>query len=181
MKKTVLIFGGIAGLIMMIMMFITMPMGENGNMENGELIGYTTMVIALSLIFFGVKNYRDKQQGGYIKFGKAFVLGLYITLLASAMYALGWEIYLKSNDMTAMDYIEQYYQGQADHAMENGASAAEVEEMRSQGGGTWSWYGNPILRFLWTMMGEMFPVGLLVSLIVAAILKKKKPQQPSIA
>lgn len=176
MKKAVFIFGGIAGAIMMIMMFITMPMGENGNMEGGELIGYTTMVVALSLIFFGVKNYRDKQQDGYIKFGKAFVLGLYITLVASAMYALGWEIYLKSHGMTAMEYIGQYYKGQADQAIKEGASAAEVEQISSQGGEAWSWYGNFVLRFLWTMMGEMFPVGLLVSLIVAAILKKKKPQ-----
>lgn len=176
MKKTVFIFGGIAGLIVVAMMFITMPMAEDGNIEGGQLLGYATMVVALSLIFFGVKSYRDNQQNGSIKFGKAFLVGLYITLVASAMYAIGWEIYLKSHDMTAMEFIEQYSQGQIDHAKNDGASSAEVDKISSQAENAMSWYGNPILRFLFTAMVEMFPVGLIVSLIVAAILKKNKRQ-----
>src|ERR1700712_2592846 len=94
MKKTVLVFGGISGLISALMFFITIPLYESGalDLNNGMYIGYTTMVIASSMIFFGIKSYRDKQLGGIIKFGNAMKVGALIALVASFIYAIGWEI-----------------------------------------------------------------------------------------
>lgn len=173
MKKIVLIYGGIGGLIIAAMLFITMPMAMEGKMENGELIGYTTMVIALSTIFVGVKMYRDKHLGGIISFGKAFLVGLYITLVASFLYATGWELYLAIQGISGNEFMEYYTQCQADQLEKSGASADKIARMKEQSQSFMTWYNNPVLRFLWTMMIESFPVGLIVALITAAILKKK--------
>jgi len=173
MKKIVLIFGGIGGLITASMLFITMPMAMEGKMENGELIGYTTMVIALSAIFIGVKMYRDRHLGGIISFGKAFLVGLYITLVASFVYAAGWELYLGIQGISGNEFLEYYTRCQTDQLEKSGASAEKIAKMQTQSQSFMSWYNNPVLRFLWTMMMESFPVGLIVALISAAILRKK--------
>ena len=63
--------------------------------------GYLVMLVALSLIFVGVKRYRDSQCGGVINFGPAFVLGLAIAAVAALVYALVWESYLQFRAMTS--------------------------------------------------------------------------------
>ena len=90
MKRIILIYGLLAGTIVGSMFFITMPLYEKGilTMENGELVGYSTMIVALSLIFFGVKSYRDNHLDGAITFGNALKVGLLITLIASLIYAI---------------------------------------------------------------------------------------------
>jgi hypothetical protein len=89
MKRVILVYGVIAGTIVAAMMAITMPMYENGtlNHENGKPIGYTTMAVALSMIFFGVKSYRDNYLGGVVSFWKAVKIGMLITAIAAVMYA----------------------------------------------------------------------------------------------
>jgi hypothetical protein len=105
MKKIVLVYGLLSGAIVGAMFFITMPLYERGilTMENGELVGYSTMVVALSLIFFGVKSYRDNYLSGSITFGKALTVGLLITLIASLIYAITWEVIY--NTMT--DFVKE--------------------------------------------------------------------------
>lgn len=174
MKKIVLVFGLIAGLIVVVMMFITMPFMKDGDESGyGQLIGYTTMVIALSSIFFAVKAYRDKHLEGHINFGKAFLIGIYISLIASFMYACGWELFLKTSGMNLADFMESFTKPQIEAMRNNGATEQEIADMMVKIKSEMEWYYNPIMRFLFTMFGEMFPVGLLISLISAAILKKK--------
>jgi len=91
MKKIVLTYGIIGGVIVSAMMWLTLGSGKH-DFDNGMRIGYTTMVIALSTIFFAVKTYRDKYLGGEINFARAFLMGLYITLIASTMYAASWMV-----------------------------------------------------------------------------------------
>lgn len=176
MKRIVLIYGCIAGLIMGGMFFISMPMMMNGNMNNGQLIGYATMVIALSTIFIGTKTYRDRNLGGTIKFGRAFLLGLYISLVASFLYATGWEVFLASQEMSGTDFMEFYVQCQVDQLEKSGASAEKIARVKAQADAGYSWYNSMPLRFLFTMLAESLPVGLIVSLISAAILKRKTPK-----
>src|ERR1043165_378707 len=94
MKKIILTYGLIAGAIVSAMMLISMPLYNKGliSLDYGELIGYTTMVIALSMVFFGIKSYRDDHQNGAITFGKALQVGLLISVIATVMYAFAWEI-----------------------------------------------------------------------------------------
>ena len=94
MKKIIIIYGLIAGIIVGGLMLASMAYYESNNwdVENGHLIGYTTMVIALSVIFVAVKSVRDNHLGGVITFWKGCQIGLLVTLIASVIYALSWEI-----------------------------------------------------------------------------------------
>jgi len=102
MKKIILTCGLISGVILCaIMIATTMACYSSGNFEGGMVLGYTVMILAFSLIFVGIRNYRDKYNSGVIAFGKAFKIGLYIALIASTMYVAVWlvEYYLFIPDL----------------------------------------------------------------------------------
>jgi len=170
MKKIVLVYGLIAGAIVGVMLLITMPLYEKGslNFENGELIGYTTMVVALSLIFFGIKSYRDNHRSGAITYWKGLQVGLLITLVGSLVYATVWE-FMYQNMST--DYIEKMYAHYAESQKASGATPEELAELKSQ----FEVYDqNFLLRFCITAFMEMFPVGFIISLVSAGLLRKKE-------
>ena len=76
MKKAVLVFGLIAGLIVATMMLISVDhCVTTGDFEKGMIYGYTGMLVAFSMIFVGIKNYRDRYNHGIVSFGKAFKVG----------------------------------------------------------------------------------------------------------
>lgn len=172
MQRIVLIYGLIAGAIVAIMMFITMPMYNSGtlNMDNGEIVGYSTMVIALSLVFFGTKSYRDKHLQGTIRFGTAVKVGLLITLIASIMYALAWEItYSKIGDEFNKKMVERY----VEKMKADGATEAELAKAKEEWDGFAEMYKNPIIRFGITIM-EIAWVGVVITLISAGLLRKRE-------
>ncbi|MEL7532146.1 MAG: DUF4199 domain-containing protein [Bacteroidota bacterium] len=180
MTKIIFIFGLIAGLICASMFFLFFPEEfSDTNMEYQELIGYTSMIIALSTIFFAVKQYRDKHLGGTIKFGKAFLIGLYITLIAGTIYTLSWEIYYRNyGEGFADSYVAQLREGMAADGM---TEEAIDEQLASQEAMMKSYKENVAVRLGVTFM-EIFPVGLLVSLICALIFGVLlKPKEPSLA
>lgn len=168
MKKIVLTFGIIAGVIVSAMLFISMAI-ESVDFEGGELLGYATMIIALSTIFFGVKTYRDKYLNGTIKFGKAFLIGLYITLIASALYVASWMIIINTYGASFMD---EYYQYSIEKIEQSGQPQAEIDLQIQQMEEFKELYKNPVVQIGVTFL-EIFPVGLLISLISAAILRRK--------
>ncbi len=172
MRKIVLTFGFISGFITIAMFFIANPVNSDGDFRGGEALGYATMVIALSMIFFGIKIYRDKHLGGEVKFGKAFLVGLYISLVSCLVYAAGWELYLSMTDAGVEGFMKAYAEGGLTKLKESGASAEKISEARDNAMAAMDYYRNPIVRYLMTMM-EMLPVGLIISLISAAILKNK--------
>ena len=171
MKKIVLIYGSIAGVIVGGMLMGTMPLYNNGtlNHDHGLLIGYTSMVIALSLVFFGVKSYRDKYLGGKITFWKAVVMGLSISLVASIIYGIAWEICYHT---VAAGYSDQMVMSYVEDLKKSGASAAEIEAGRVKMEGFKTMYENPIVRFGFTLM-EILPVGLVISALSATLLRKE--------
>lgn len=169
MKKIVLIYGSIAGLIVSSMFVITHSSGKI-DFDNGMFIGYASMVIAFSLIFFGVKNYRDNHLKGAITFGKALKVGLLVTLVASVIYAVMWEFYF---NLVVPDFMNEYTTHIIKTMEKEGASAEEIAEAKSQMQSTSELYQNPIFRFLMTLL-EIVPVGFIVSLICAALLRKSE-------
>ncbi len=172
MKRIILTYGLIAGGIVGGMLLITMPMYEKGilKFENGQLLGYSTMVISLSLIFFGVKSYRDREGKGVITFGTALKVGLLISLVAALMYALCWEI---SYNTMSGDFLKQMTEQQIAKMKNDGATEIAMQEAAKQQEEFATIYKNPIFRFGITLM-EIFPVGILISLLSAALLKKKE-------
>lgn len=139
-------------------------------MENGMLIGYSTMVISLSLVFFGIKSLRDNHYNGVISFGKATKAGLLITLIASVMYALAWEVsYSQIGEDFNKKMQEQYFAEQE----AKGLAPEELEAQKEKIKASIEYYKNPIIRFGITMT-EVLPVGILITLLSAGLLRKKE-------
>ena len=172
MKKIILTYGLISGAIIFAMFMITMPLYKNGllSMDRGEILGYSTMAIALSLIFFGVKSYRDNHLHGAIQFGRAFVLGLLIAGVASLFYAVSWEICF---NLFMPDFMDQYANMCIAKAKAGNASEAELQKVMSQMDQMREIYKNPFLRFGVTL-AEILPLGILVALISASILRRRE-------
>jgi len=167
MKRTVFTFGSIAGIIVSAMLFITMTDGLKGN-EYGELIGYSTMIIAFVTIFFAVRTYRDKYNHGLIKFAKAFLIGLYITLIASTMYVASWMVI---SNTYARNYMDQYYDNAIEEIRKSDLPQIEIDQQVQSMEQFRQMYKNPFVKIAVTYM-EILPVGLLISLIIAALLRK---------
>ncbi len=172
MKKIVIIYGLIAGLIVGSLMLLTMPLWKSGvlNFDNGELVGYTTMVIALSMVFFGIKSFRDNYNNGTVTFWNACKVGILITLIASVMYALAWEI-------SYANMGEEFTQKMTDHYFNElktkGASEQELKKAKEDWASFSEMYKNPLIRFGVTLT-EIFPVGLVITLLSAGLLRNKK-------
>lgn len=173
MKKTVLIFGAIASVILAVFMSVSVWMMKkaHGPLSGGMFFGYLSMLIAFAFIFVAVKSYRDRHCGGVISFGKAFQVGLWITLIGSVAYTLTWIILYKNyypdflSDYTAYTLSGMRTAGKSEAAIAK--AAAEAHDMEATYA---TWPG--LIGF--TLL-EILPVGLLVSLIAAAILKRKTP------
>ncbi|MFN0033210.1 MAG: DUF4199 domain-containing protein [Flavobacteriales bacterium] len=172
MRKIVLIYGLIGGLIIGGMMFITMPMYHSGtlNINNGMWVGYTTMIIGLSLVFFGVKKYRDTELGGAISFARALGTGMLISLVAGILYCLSWEICLQT---VAGNFMQDYIDHQIAGAQASGATTEAIQALQQEMNSMAELYKNPFLRFGMTLM-EILPAGIIVSLITALVLKRKQ-------
>lgn len=175
MKKNVLVFGLISGSIVSAFMAVSaMMMSDNPNFEGSMVLGYASMLIAFSFIFVGIKNFRDKYNNGVIKFGKAFLIGLYIALIGSTMYVVTWLI---EYNFFIPDFMDRYAEHVIKHAKESGATVAEIDKQMAEMAGYKEMYKNPVFVILLTYM-EVLPIGILVSVISALILKKKNKEQP---
>jgi len=172
MKKTVLICGIIAGLITTSMFIGQMMLGNSKDdlFENGMIIGYTLMILAFSFIFVATKITRDKHNGGEISFGKAFRVGLYITLIASTIYVGVWLIdYYFFNP----DFAELYTAHILENMKASGASQAEITKKSAEMAKFSEMYKNPFFNALLTY-AEIVPLGLIVSVISAFALRRKR-------
>ncbi|MBV9987891.1 MAG: DUF4199 domain-containing protein [Chitinophagaceae bacterium] len=171
MKKIVIIYGLIAGVISIAWFLGSMAVSGNGHfdVENGMYYGYATMLLAFSLIFVAIKNFRDKHNHGLISFGKAFRIGLFITLIASTVYVGVWLI---DYFYFIPDFMDRYAAHYLDKMKASGATQAAISEQVAYFNKAKVWYKNPFFNALMTY-AEILPVGLLVSLIAALILRRK--------
>ncbi|GAB3520174.1 hypothetical protein GCM10027442_42830 [Emticicia fontis] len=142
---------------------------SSGNFDGSIVIGYAAMLLAFSLVFVGIKTYRDKYSNGSISFGKAFKVGLFITLIASTMYVVVWMV---DYYFFVPDFMAKYSTHVIQEAKDSGASAAEIQEKIDMVEKSVKFYKTPIGVMLMTYM-EILPVGLVVTLISALILKRK--------
>jgi hypothetical protein len=165
-------YGIIAGLIVAVPMLWRMLTAdaEGGDPLGGIIVGYLTMLVALTAVFLGVKQYRDKVKGGVIRFLPAFGVGLGISAVACLLYVIAWEISLASSDM---DFIAWYSNQMIEGAKAKGASPDEIAKATADAKSFAEFYAQPLLRIPMTFL-EMFPVGLLVSLISAAVLRNSR-------
>ena len=173
MKKTVLIFGLISGALISLMMGLTVPFQDK--LGHGYLIGYTTIVLSMLLSFFGIRSYRDKVGNGRITFGKAFAVGISITIISCIFYVVTWEI-IYFNFMP--DFMDKYGAQILQKMQDSGATAAAIQSKAAELKKLKELYANPFYNAAMTFM-EPFPVGLVITLISAAVLRKKPQSQSS--
>jgi hypothetical protein len=168
-RKTVLTFGVISGLILSATMLATLPFFHKIGQGKALLIGYTTMVLAGLLVFFGIRTYRDNISGGRLTFARAFAVGILISLIANFFYVATWEfIYHKFMP----DFAEKYSAQMVEHAKSSGASPQKVDQTVREAEQFVRNYHNPVYNIGMTLL-EVFPVFLLITLISAAILRRR--------
>ncbi|HQW00499.1 MAG TPA: DUF4199 domain-containing protein [Bacteroidia bacterium] len=174
MKKNIVIYGLIAGAIVSILMLSTVNYLShcegNVNYDTSMLIGYASMLIAFSLVFVGIRNYRDKFNEGIISFGKAFKIGTMIVLIASTIYVIAWLI---DYFFFIPDFMDKYATHMLDELKASGASQLEIDKQAEEIARFGKMYKNPLFNAMMTYM-EILPVGLIVTLISSLILKRKK-------
>ena len=177
MKRTVLTFGLLSGLVISVLTSGSLLLSGRIGSGHSMTIGYTIMVASFLLIYFGIRSYRDNNLSGRISFGQAFACGLLITLITTICYVATWEI-LYFNFMP--HFMDAYFAAQIHKVQSAGldpvATAAQVAAIQH----SQQLYQNPLVNLAYTFM-EPFPVGLLITLISSAVLRRNTPAQANSA
>jgi len=175
MRKIVLTFGLIAGVVLALVMWVVAALCAKNiiPMDKMETIGYASMVIALSVVFFGIKSFRDNLNRGQIKFWKAMQVGILITLVASLMYAISGEVYYQVNPDLVKSFMEKYVEHETLKLKERGASQEEIDRVHKQATDMMKLNESPFVRFGIALI-EILPVGIIVTLVSAAVLRRKE-------
>lgn len=171
MLRTILKYGVIGGVIVGIPTF-TIPWQFKDHISGGTgmLIGYASMLIALTTVFLGIKQQRDVVQGGVIRFLPALGIGLAISVVAGIFYVLAWEL---AQAVTHMDFANEYASAVIAHQKAKGVSGAALARAVAEMDAFKRNYANPLWRLPMTFT-EIFPVGVLVSLVSAGLLRNSR-------
>lgn len=168
--KYALVYGLLSGTVIILVMLTGLVLAPQGSFFASEWFGYLVMLVALTFIFVGVKRYRDVERGGVVGFFPALCMGLSIAAVAGLAYVIVWEAYLAATGYRFMDeYIAGLVRAREAEGMTGAALAREVasyESMRTM-------YQNPLMRIPITFL-EIFPVGLLVALVSALLLRNPR-------
>lgn len=169
MKKTVWTFGLISGAVLSAMMLLTLPFEGQIGYDRALVVGYTTMVAAFLLIFFGIKSYRDNVAAGQIGFWRALAIGALIAAVSSACYTLTWEAVFFGRP----EFAAHFMAAQTDHIRKSGANQADIDKRLADAQHFAELYSNPAYNSALTFL-EPLPVGLVIALISAGVLSRKK-------
>lgn len=170
MKRIALIYGSVlAALMCLNLVYVVHLMYTDPNLKSNDIAGYTIQIVIMSLTFFGIRNYRNKELNGIISFGKAFKVGAFIVLAGATLYVIFWLFYYY---MAVPDFIDVFVPHALKQIEASGATAAEMAAKTEQMNTLREMYKNPLFVVLITYM-EVLPVGLLFALVSALILKRK--------
>ena len=177
MKKTVLTFGLISGFIISVLMGGSLLLADRIGSGHSMALGYTIMVASFLLIYFGIRSYRDNTLAGQISFGRAFACGILITLITTVCYVVTWEV-MYFNFMP--HFMDSYFAAQIHQVQSAGLDSASTAARVAAIQHSQQLYQNPLINMAYTFM-EPLPVGLLITLISAAVLRRKSPAPGSSA
>lgn len=169
MKKTVLTFGFISGAVAMLLGISTVAFVDRIGFDKGVIVGYTGIVVSLLLVPFGIRSYRENVGGGHITFGRAFAVGILITLISCICYVIAWEVVYYN---FLPDFVEKYGAYMVEKAKASGASQQTIEATVQEMKNMKTMLDNPLINAAMTFI-EPFPVGLIITVVSAAILRKK--------
>lgn len=173
MTRFILIYGSIAGFITICTMLVGFALTGHEGVGTSQAVGFLIMFLAFSLIYFGVRKYRDQEQGGVITFGKASLIGLGMTVAAGIVYVLVWEIYLNITDYA---FIAEYSSAYVEREEASGIDDDKLIKLKADMIKMVERYGNPLFRLPMTFL-EIAPIGLIVSLVSAFFLRSPKSRK----
>ncbi|KAA1247740.1 DUF4199 domain-containing protein [Aquimarina sp. RZ0] len=168
MKNTVLRYGIYSAITISILFLLGWLIGKNLSYATQEIIGYTTMIVSLMFVFFGIKQYRDKENNGAVSFGKALIIGMLISLFASLAFGLIDVIYIKYINP---NFATEYYTHIVEE-MENSLPEAEFKAKLAEIEAQKELFSSPVMNFL-LMSATVFIIGFIISLISGLILQRK--------
>jgi len=178
-KKTIVLYGIVALLFSVLGIWLGLKLTrvrETVGFDRSELIGYTSMVVAFLLIFFGIRSYRDNVAGGSVSFGRAFSVGALIVVVASLCYVVTWQVIYFN---FAPDFTAKYQAHTIEKARAEGESQAAIDKKVADMQRFAELYKNPAINAAITFL-EPLPVGLIIALVSAGILRRR-PGVPSVA
>jgi len=173
MKKNVLVFGIISGVVVSTFTAVSMVRSSKSghtDMTGSMVVGFASMAVAFSFIFIGIKNYRDKQNEGVVTFGKAFLLGILISFVASTLYVLTWAIEFH---FFLPDFMQKFEVAQVKEIQQSKMPMKEMEAALLEVATNTKRYEESPIYFAIITYSEIFPLGVLISLISAFILRRK--------
>lgn len=169
MQKTVLRYGLYSGaLAAILMVFTSVFYSSNMDFENGQYIGYAGILLSMLFVFIGVRAYRE-ENGGTLSFGKGFQVGLFIVLISCLCYVIAWMVVYET---ILPDFVEKYEAYMLDKMRNSGATESAIQQQTTEMQAFKEMYSNPLVRFGLTFL-EPFPVGFLVAIVSAFILRRK--------
>lgn len=170
MKNVILKYGLLSGAISVALMFSTMVWFEkSGTLEGGEIFGYSSMILSMVFVYIGVRVFRDQYRNGTITFGEAFKTGGLIALISCVCYVVGWMFIY---EFMMPDFLDKYIAAMMAKMEAAGSAEADMQKASAEMMHYKELYKNPLYRMGLTFM-EPLPVALLVSLVSAAILRRK--------
>ena len=172
MKNIVLKFGLIGGVMLGVMIMATAPFHDQIGFDRGVYVGYTTMVLAFLMVYFGVRSYRDNVAGGSITFGRAFQVGALISLVIMACYVAIWYVVFHT---FMPDYFDKYAAYTIEKARVAGASAAAIAEQTKEMAEFKEMFRNPLVFIAFGLL-EPLPVALVLTLVTAGIMGRRDAQ-----
>jgi hypothetical protein len=169
MKRNVWKYGLLSGLVLAGTMAVTVPFEHHIKASYGMLVGYTTMVLSFLIVFVGVKHYRDTECGGSITFGRAFAAGALMMLISCVCYVAMWEALSATVER---NFAHDYAAGMVKRAQDSGLQGAALEQKIAEAHRFEAMYANPLYRMSMTLL-EPLPVGLVMALVTAGILRRR--------
>ncbi|MEQ1900928.1 MAG: DUF4199 domain-containing protein [Devosia sp.] len=170
MLRIASVYGGIAGFIVIASGLVIFAVQANRHLAGSEWLGYLVMILAFTLIFVGMKRYRDRDLGGVIRFLPAFGIGLLMAIFASVIYVVVWEVYVR---FTGDAFINAYAATVVEKMQASGATAGAIAAKQAELDQMIAAYANPLFRIPVTF-SEIFPVGFIVALISALLLRNPR-------
>ncbi|GAB4510581.1 MAG: DUF4199 domain-containing protein [Bacteroidota bacterium] len=168
MKQTVLRYGAYGALTICVLFIISWYALGNLSMSVQELLGYVSIIVSLSFVFFGIKHFRDRENEGKVSFKKALIIGILISIITALAFGLLDVLYTEVLNPEFMDtYYEEVIQEMRTNlpSEEFQVKLAELESQREQ-------FSNPLLSFIFMGM-TVFLIGFIISLLSSLILQRK--------
>ena len=178
MKNIIWKFGlGIGFAMALVMIIGTLAAGTPPDYGVMEIIGYTGFILSALVIVLGIKVYRDRIAGGKISYRKGFTVGIGITAVAALVVGIYTFVHIAWMDP---DFGESYIEWQIEEMKSEGIAAAELEREVVALREKQEMLGSPFMQAI-VMYATILVIGLLITLISAAILKNDSDKDVAIA